>query len=315
MAEFRGIFGLAGRRRDAEREQRIQDELNFQRRLAEQQEIQQQAQERKQAGNTARGTAALGRASGVDPGVLQNFGAGYNLYEQAMGNIPSNTTVNAMIANPDVRVQAGLQNLRDQAQTARNLAQEGQRLSNQAQQLNIRNARQNLEIGAARLEQVRAGVVPLDQQLNVVNQFRDDWLITSADDREVVLSADQAIAAINNPTSVGAFAAITKLAKVLDPGSVVRTEEARGVQESMGLGDYLKNQWNKLGGEGMNESSKAAFIQLIKSVSAPSAGRLIQVADGYKAAAGRYNLNVQDIFLGTYNEELVRRYAGPVYGN
>lgn len=126
---------------------------------------------------------------------------------------------------------------------------------------------------------------------------------------QVADAVQQIDGAFETGNSLGVLAATIKLAKILDPTSVVREGEVTTVQGGLGVGTQLLNNYNKLFGQGMNAEGAKAFQKLTKSIAGPVLQRGVRIEDEIRKAAGvmQADPNMAATGIG-WPSQYVRRY-------
>lgn len=102
---------------------------------------------------------------------------------------------------------------------------------------------------------------------------------------EVADATQQISAGLRSGNSLGALAAVIKLAKILDPTSVVREGEVTTVQGGIGTAAALINEWNRLGGKGMTPENAKQFEAVVKGQAAPILQRGLRLGAEYAKSA------------------------------
>lgn len=126
---------------------------------------------------------------------------------------------------------------------------------------------------------------------------------------EVADAVQQAEQALKTGDSLGVLAASVKLAKILDPTSVVREGEVTTVQGGIGLAAQLVNGYNKLFGQGMTPAGMQAYQQLIRAVAGPVLQRGVRIEDEVRKAAAVMEADPDMAATGIgWPSNYVRRY-------
>lgn len=102
---------------------------------------------------------------------------------------------------------------------------------------------------------------------------------------EVADAVQQIDAALGTGDSLGSLAAVVKLAKVLDPTSVVREGEVTTVQGGTGTAENLIAQYNKLFGQGFSEEGANRFRKVARAVAGPVLERGLRIEDEIRTSA------------------------------
>lgn len=126
---------------------------------------------------------------------------------------------------------------------------------------------------------------------------------------QVADAVQQIDAALQTGNSLGVLAATVKIAKILDPTSVVREGEVTTVQGGIGVASQLINNYNKLFGEGMNPAGAETFRKLAKSVAGPVLQRGVRIEDEIRRAAQVMEADPNMAATGIgWPSQYVRRY-------
>lgn len=126
---------------------------------------------------------------------------------------------------------------------------------------------------------------------------------------QVADAVQQVDASLATGDSLGALAATIKLAKILDPTSVVREGEVTTVQGGIGVGAQLMNNYNKLFGSGFNPAAAETFKKVTKSVAAPVLQRGLRIEDEIRRAAAVMEADPNMAATGIgWPSQYVRRY-------
>ena len=92
-----------------------------------------------------------------------------------------------------------------------------------------------------------------------------------------VMDAYQQIeGALGTGDALGTQAALIKLAKILDPTSVVREGEVTTIEGGLGIGNQLMNAFNRAMNEGAPEQAADAIRAVAREVAVPVLGRALQ---------------------------------------
>ena len=96
------------------------------------------------------------------------------------------------------------------------------------------------------------------------------YLTQIAPSREVAIAYDQIGNALGTGDALGGEAALIKLAKILDPTSVVREGEVRTVKGGLGIGQQLLNSWNSAKAQGLTPESVQMVAKVVQAVAMPA---------------------------------------------
>jgi hypothetical protein len=297
-------------RRMVESQTRVADQLA----QAEQQRA--EAQAARQAPGLA---AALGRL--VPQPANPNVGAGMNPADpraQAVGLMmdPRTRQLGAAQAgallDPLGRQQlanAGLQGQAYEAQILRDnqAVSDAQRLGPlnvQAVQARIAQSQAAAAASAATAAAVAAGRIdPIEGRIN------QRWLAQMEAPVQVLDAVQQAEAALATGDSLGSLAAVIKLAKVLDPTSVVREGEVTTVQGGTGVAESLITDYNRIFGEGFSPQGAAAFRRTLKATAKPVLQRGVRITDEVRQQALDYGAVPARVTTGIgWNRDYVADY-------
>lgn len=281
MAGLLDLIRQERTRRLTERAQVAADaQVSVQQRLADAEQQRAQAEAARMAPGLA---AALGRLS--PQGANPNVGAGMNPADpgaQAVG----------LMMDPRTRqlgaAQAGaLLDPLGRQQLANAQAQGlGYQLDAQKTALEIDQARRlgpaNLlaaqaltqqRLAAARASEAAAAAAAAGRIEPIEARVNQRWLANMGEPVAVQDSLQQIDAALRQGDSLGSLAATIKLAKILDPTSVVREGEVTTVEGGTGTAQQLVSAYNRLRGEGMSPQASAALLRTAKSVALPILSR------------------------------------------
>jgi hypothetical protein len=100
-----------------------------------------------------------------------------------------------------------------------------------------------------------------DRGSATTNSIRGDFLQNSKQFAEVAQSTQRVISSASDPSAAGDLALIFNYMKILDPGSVVREGEFATAQNSAGVPDRLRAQYNKvISGERLAPETRKDFL-------------------------------------------------------
>ena len=145
----------------------------------------------------------------------------------------------------------------------------------------------------------------------VQSRLNDRFLTQMDAPTQVADSVQQIDASMAGGDSLGALAATIKLAKILDPTSVVREGEVTTVQGGTGLAASLVNAYNKAGGKGMGPAQAAAFKRTVRSVAVPVLQRGLRIEGEVRKAAETMDADPEMAATGIgWPSGFVKRYVG-----
>jgi hypothetical protein len=100
-----------------------------------------------------------------------------------------------------------------------------------------------------------------DRGSATTNSIRGDFLQNSKQFAEVAQSTQRVISSASDPSAAGDLSLIFNYMKILDPGSVVREGEFATAQNSAGVPDRLRAQYNKvISGERLAPETRKDFL-------------------------------------------------------
>ena len=166
---------------------------------------------------------------------------------------------------------------------------------------------------AARERALKVGEVALDtaeEQLaqarfSGVNQILDregglnERFLKALDQTgEIVTGTLQLTQLLNQDTALSSLASVIKLAKLLDPGSVVREGEVTTVAGGSGTAASLINAWNNMQSKGFGESSMNQFRAVVQALAGPEAARGLSIFDDFGDLATRAGVSSEAVLAG-----------------
>lgn len=179
--------------------------------------------------------------------------------------------------------------------------------------------RQQIEASESTVELNQARLLDLDRQFaradakerrDLEGQYRDDFTSAFQDMGETLLAFEQTDRLIQSGSSLDATIAITKLAKLADPGSTVRVEEGKMVASGLGLANQIATQFNKMAGKGFNEEARIAFRNSMKSLAEPAALTGSRLILNYAELAARHGLDLDAVVASSgVNPDLLATLA------
>ncbi len=145
----------------------------------------------------------------------------------------------------------------------------------------------------------RLGMSTQQERVQHANTLRDDFTNAFSDIGETLLAYEQTDELIKGGSALEAQLAVTKLAKLADPGSTVRVEEGRLVAQGTGLAEYIVNEWNKAQGDGLSDKSRKQFRAAMQGLAGPAAQAGQRMLQNFAGVAARHNLNLDDIIASS----------------
>lgn len=171
-----------------------------------------------------------------------------------------------------------------------------------------RSAEENLMFVGPLLEEQNQGLVNSlsEEQLSLMNNiqsdvFKDPDIKGYIDIRD---SYNRIIASAKDPSAAGDMALIFNYMKVLDPGSTVREGEFATAQNSAGVPEIIRAQYNKvMSGKRLSTSQRDDFVDRAKKLYAPKYDNYLDAIDFYKNKL---------MLFGIPEELVLRDYSGGV---
>lgn len=142
------------------------------------------------------------------------------------------------------------------------------------------------------------------------DRINQRWVKQIATPTEVADAVQQISGALKTGDPLGALAATVKLAKVLDPQSVVREGEVTTVEGGTGLAENLVRTYNRvIGNGGFSPEGAKQLERVAKSVAAPVLQRGLRIESELRTAADNLELDPTETLLGTgWQGDWVRQY-------
>jgi len=135
----------------------------------------------------------------------------------------------------------------------------------------------------------------IDSLVNTMNQRFMTQMDAPAQVSDAVQQIDNAL---NTGNSLSALAAVIKLAKVLDPTSVVREGEVTTVEGGIGIADQLIRKYNRFFGQGFSAEGAAQIRQTVDAVARPVLDRGARIQQEYQRAADLAGIPYERVVLG-----------------
>ncbi len=231
---------------------------------------------------------ALGTQFALQGGDRNIPGLGYAVAEQLQ-------------ASPEIRAQ-GVQNILGDPRINKVAAQERADV-NSLKDIQLQTARQNLDNAqqAYRSGEIADAKVRTDTARQLRGDFTDLW----RNDYQPIMDAYRQIDNLiddDNPLAV--HAATIKLAKALDPGSVVRESEGRAVAEGgTGLSGRILTAYNRAQGGGWTPELRENFISTVEGLTQPVARDALKLVNAYEGFQTEGNYTKDEIF-GGYDQDI-----------
>lgn len=145
----------------------------------------------------------------------------------------------------------------------------------------------------------RGGAAPIkDDPFSA--DLRTKWLNdpTTKNTREVMAGYDAVKTAAKDPSAAGDLSLIFGYMKMVDPGSSVKEGEFANAQNSAGLSDKLRNQYNQLlNGQRLNAAQRGDFVNQARNLYKSRYANQKRFSDSIRGVAQRRGLKGEDIAL------------------
>jgi hypothetical protein len=129
-------------------------------------------------------------------------------------------------------------------------------------------------------------------------RLNDTFLKQMQAPSEVADAVMQIDNALKTEDSLGALAAVVKLAKVLDPTSVVREGEVTTVQGGTGTAENLIATYNKTFGQGFSKAGADRFRTVTRAVAAPVLQRGLRIQSELNRSAELLGVRPAQVGVG-----------------
>ncbi len=139
----------------------------------------------------------------------------------------------------------------------------------------------------------------INQILTREGALNTRFLKSIAETSEIVLTSQQLAQLLDTDTALGSLAATIKLAKLLDPGSVVREGEVTTVAGGSGLAATIINEWNNMQAAGFGENSIQQFKGVIQALAGPQAVRGQSIIADFTDLANRAGIPLGAALAGS----------------
>lgn len=131
---------------------------------------------------------------------------------------------------------------------------------------------------------------------NLELKFAADYDAASKDYAKVSDSYRRIVASGKDPSAAGDLALIFNYMKILDPGSTVREGEFANAENSGGVSDRVRVQYNKaLSGERLNDDMRKDFVNRAKKLYDSQADSQKMINEVYTKRAKAYGLDSENI--------------------
>jgi hypothetical protein len=164
---------------------------------------------------------------------------------------------------------------------------------------------------AAEASKAQAAAVAAGNITDLELKLGDRWTKNIQEPLTIQTAVQQATGALELGNSLGVLAATIKLAKVLDPQSVVREGEVTTVEGGNGTAQMLISAFNKMQGKGMGAAGQAAFLATLKAVAAPQLARGVKLTQEFESMAEQFGVNPGRATTGVgWDNDYAAAYAG-----
>lgn len=158
----------------------------------------------------------------------------------------------------------------------------------------------NTETGEVSLSIKDLGVPTIDpeKKFDQEEKLRKDFNNITKDFREVRDSFSRVQASGESPSAAGDLALIFNYMKILDPGSTVREGEFATAQNSAGVPEIIRSQFNRiLRGERLTDSQRSDFLNRANILFKRRQDQYKKTSNEYRNLAKRYDLSQENIVL------------------
>jgi len=135
------------------------------------------------------------------------------------------------------------------------------------------------------------------------------------DFKQVYASYDKVKAAGTNPSAAGDISLIFNYMKILDPGSVVREGEFATAQNAGGVGDMIKNQYNRLlDGQRLNEKQRNDFLNQARLAANAQFNQVRDATEIYRGIIKENNLRENQVIplkIVELEKDLMKEFKTP----
>ena len=158
---------------------------------------------------------------------------------------------------------------------------------------------QQTSIDLADEQLLQARFEGVNQILDREGGLREEFNKSLKQTGEIVTGTLQLTQLLDQDNALSSLAATIKLAKLLDPGSVVREGEVTTVQGGSGTAASLINAWNNMRSKGFGESSLNQFRAVVQALAGPEAARGLSIFDDFGDLANRAGVDPDAVLAGT----------------
>lgn len=148
---------------------------------------------------------------------------------------------------------------------------------------------QSTFVSRRKLEQIKANAGAEDD-------MRQEYVKASGEFLDVQRSYARVLASADQPSAAGDLALIFNYMKILDPGSVVREGEFATAQNSAGIPERIRNQYNRaLEGERLSDNQRDDFVDRAGKLFDSQKDIQGNLANYYKGLASQRGLNTENV--------------------
>jgi hypothetical protein len=145
----------------------------------------------------------------------------------------------------------------------------------------------------------------------VEGTLRDDFTNAFMDVDDTITAYQKMDAALNGGSNAAKLAAVMSFARILDPGSVVRTEEGRAVSNAAAgsIGNRFIQMYEDAKGGGFTEEAKGELRTVMDDITRPQMNRGLDLVTNYQGIVDRNPaLDIENILANkTSALELVKK--------
>lgn len=143
-------------------------------------------------------------------------------------------------------------------------------------------------------------------KLSDIGGIRKEFTKLSGDFIKMRSAIGKVRQAATDPSAAGDLAMIFSFMKILDPGSVVRESEFATAQNTAGVPERIRAQYNRiLSGERLSEKQRQDFLDTANRGFETQLKTQQQLEQSFRALAERQNMNPDDVVLDFVGETLL----------
>ena len=145
-------------------------------------------------------------------------------------------------------------------------------------------------------------------------KLRKEFTDNSKDFIKIKDAYNRVEASAEDPSAAGDLALIFNYMKILDPGSVVREGEFATAQNSAGVPERIRAQYNRIKrGERLTEVTRTDFLDKARALYNAQAITQEQSINEFRRLAAQYNLNPENIIGTAPLQKLPEKKEKPIY--